>query len=93
MTEKRDIHFRTMKTVEVVAPELKAKLADFRMRLAVINSGYPKVTDWHPGIKNRWGTFPKAGFDRRSIHPAELSLCSAACMERQYVWMGWRRQR
>jgi hypothetical protein len=67
MSEKKGVHFRTTKTVEVIAPELKAKLADFRMRLAVISSGYPKVTDWHPGIQDNWGTFPNAQFERRVI--------------------------
>lgn len=56
------------RVVNVLDLKLAKKLADYRMRLAAVNSGYPVLTDWHPGNSEGWGEFPTVPFHRTPVY-------------------------
>ena len=54
--------------VKVLAPHLKEKLSEYRLRIGAIKSGYPVLTDWHPLITEGWGSFPNVPFERSVVY-------------------------
>ena len=71
MDNKKDAAIRNYRLINVVAPELAAKLQDYRLRLSAINSGYPVLTDWHPVIPDGWGEFPQVPIRRTLVYRAK----------------------
>ena len=68
LNKKKDVPIRQHRIINITAPQLAAKLGDFRWRLGGIRSGYPVLTDWHPSIPPGWGKFPKVPFERTVIY-------------------------
>lgn len=60
--------FSVSRQIDIVAPQLKKKMEDYRMRLAAINAGYSVITDWHPTIPEDWGKYPQLPFERQVIY-------------------------
>jgi len=68
VAHRNAVPIRKYSVVNVVAPELAARMEDYRSRLAAINSGYPVLTDWHPVIPQGWGEFPRLPVRRATVY-------------------------
>ncbi len=70
MRKKKRIPIETHSIVKVLESAFAQKLEEYRFHIAVINSGYPVLTDWQPVLHDGWGDFPKAPFKRSTVYRA-----------------------
>ena len=64
----KQVPAKTDRVLNVVDPGLVAKMQEFRLRLSVINSGYPVLTDWHPVVPEGWGEFPQVPVRKTTVY-------------------------
>ncbi len=65
---RREIPSRTFRELNLLHPDLAARIGRYRMRLAAGHAGYPVLTDWHPVVPDGWGIFPQVPFRRNVIY-------------------------
>jgi len=54
------VEIRKTTTVSVLSEELRRKVTDFKLRLAMQHAGYPDPAVGYPPMPNEWGVFPQA---------------------------------
>ena len=62
------MQIKTERIISIVDPKLATRLFEFKLRQAALNAGYKTVKEWHEGVAEDWGEFPRVEFKMSEVY-------------------------